>query len=120
MLVFSQAQCQALAEAAFVRRMHVILGVLSPDSAMHESAGLENGIREQLRRAKERGFTDERDCARWVLCAWCLGEDFDRKIASFATLLDRDDVGPAYKALAMELTLRAVFLALAGQSKNVL
>jgi len=120
MLVFERAQLQAFAEAAFVSRMSEVLCALSPQDGVCSSEAVAQGIREQLAQARKHGFTAERDCARWVLCAWCLGGEFERKILSMSDLLRRSDVGPAYKALALELMLRAIFTALAGQSRSVL
>lgn len=119
MLVFESKQLGAFAEAAFIRRMREVLRMLPQDSRVSDDPGMEKDVAEQLRRAREHGFTEERDCARWVLCAWCLGKDFDHKIASIAELLKREDVGASYKALALELILRSVFAALAGQSRAV-
>lgn len=120
MLVFSPVQLQSFAEMSFIQRMKDVLHGLCEQSGMPVPPGLEEAIAEQLARARTHGFSDEPDCARWILCAWCLGQDFDRKIASFTDLLKREDVGPAYKAAAMEIILRSVFVALAGQSRNVL
>lgn len=120
MLVFSPQQLQSFAERSFIQRMTSVLSEFADAATMPATEELEHAIAEQVRRAAQHGFTEERDCARWVLCAWCFGPDFDRKIASIATLLQRDDVGTAYKALAMEVILRAVFAALAGRSRNVL
>lgn len=120
MLVFSPVQLRSFADMSFIHRMKDVLHSVCEQSGMPVPPGLEEAIAEQLARARAHGFSDEPDCARWVLCAWCLGQDFDRKIASFSELLKRDDVGPAYKASAMEIILRSVFVALAGQSRNVL
>jgi hypothetical protein len=116
MLVFDSGQWQAFAKAAFVTRMGEVLSAFSGETL--GMAGVRD-IGEQLQRARAHGFTDEWDCARWVLCAWCLGQDFDRKIAAVADLLERKDVTPGYKALALEVMLHAVFVALSGHSEQM-
>lgn len=120
MLVFEPAQFEAFAEGAFIQRMTQVLAALSADETASHPSIAPDEIAAQLQRARKNGFDQERDCARWVLCAWCMGPDFDTKIASIGELLRRDDVGAAYKALALETILRAVFLALANQSRKVL
>lgn len=119
MFLFDTAQLQAFGDAAFLRRMRELLMTVSAlsDPGTETGAEMEAAILEQLARARSHGFTEERDCARWILCAWCLGKDFEQKIPSMAALLDRHDVGVAYKALVMELSVRAMFLALAGKSR---
>lgn len=119
MLVFEPAQLLAFAEASFVRRMSEVLGPLSDTGGPGTTAAPQE-IAEQLQRARQHGFIEERDCARWVLCAWCLGQDLDRRIASVAELMHGKDVGPEYKALALEITLRAIFIGLAGQGRTAL
>lgn len=114
MLVFEPGQLHAFAEAAFITRMADVLCAMS---GIPKGAAPAEEIAEQLRRARKHGFTEERDCARWVLCAWCLGRDFDRKIAPVAELLARDDIGPAYKGLALEVMMHGIFFALAGRSR---
>lgn len=120
MLVFEPGQFEAFAEEAFIHRMRQVLAALSAEETTPRLAISRNEIAVQLQHARKNGFSEERDCARWVLCAWCMGPDFDTKIASIAELLRRDDVGAAYKALALETILRAVFAALANQSRKVL
>jgi hypothetical protein len=117
MLKFEPKQLHAFAETAFTRRMCEVLRMLRPEGKMAHDCVIDKDIAEQLKRAREHGFTEERDCARWVLCAWCLGKDFDHKIASIAELLKREDVGASYKSLALELILRSLFAALAGHSR---
>ncbi|HZW19954.1 hypothetical protein [Noviherbaspirillum sp.] len=118
MLMFDREQLRSFAQAAFVRRMRDVLHALSPAAELAEG-DLDKEIAAQLKTARGYGFESERDCARWVLCAWCMGRDFDRKIASLAEQLKREDVTPAYKALVLELMLRSVFSALAGRSRAV-
>ena len=118
MLTFDRDQLRSFAEAAFVRRMRDVLQALSPATELAD-CDLNKEIAAQLTAARDYGFLSERDCARWVLCAWCMGRDFDAKIASVAEQLKRDDVTAAYKALVLELMLRSVFSALAGCSRAV-
>jgi hypothetical protein len=123
MFQFDTLQLQAFGDAAFLRRMCELLltiqGPLNPGSESDAAirAAIRVDVHEQLTRARSHGFTEERDCARWIVCAWCLGKDFEQKIPSMTFLLGRRDVGVAYKALVMELSVRAMFLALAGKSR---
>ena len=107
---------QAFAEASFAARVEDLLRAF-PGEADDAPPAAE--IAEQVERARRHGFREERDCALWVLCAWCLGRDFDRKIASIAELLGRKEFGPEYKALALEVMLHGVFFSLAGRSRSM-
>lgn len=124
MLVFDASQLQALAEAAFVRRMTAALAPSAQGEgeadAETDSEVLAAAIREQLQRARRYGFSDERDCAVWIACAWHLGTDFNRRIAAIAQTLQRKDIGASCKAMIMEATLRALFVSLSGHSRNLL
>lgn len=122
MLVFDASQLQAFADAAFVRRMMVILAPSAESGADGEAdcATLASAIREQLQRARRYGFSEERDCALWIACAWHLGTDFNRRIAAIAQTLQRKDIGPQCKAMIMEATLRSLFVSLSGRSRNLL
>jgi hypothetical protein len=113
MLAFEAEQWQAFADAAFIRRMAAVLASFTGPA--HPAAP--DDIAEQLQRARRHGFVEERDCAVWVLCAWCLGEDFHRKIAAVEELLGREDVGPVCKSLGLELMLHGIFVSLAGESR---
>jgi hypothetical protein len=119
MFQFDSKQLQAFGDAAFLRRMgELLLTIQGPSNTGSESeSAVRAEIHEQLTRARSHGFTEERDCARWIVCAWCLGKDFEQKIPSMSFLLGRRDVGVAYKALVMELSVRAMFLALSGKSR---
>ena len=122
MLVFSASQLQTVAEAAFVRRMMAALAPSAEGEATDEADGevLADAIREQLQRARRYGFSEERDCALWVACAWHLGADFNRRISAIAQTLQRKDIGAPCKAMIMEAALRALFVSLSGQSRNLL
>lgn len=112
MLAFDALQLKAFARASFVARMQEVLALIPGDVPPAREM-----IEQQLELALGNGLTSERDCARWVLCAWCLGPEFHVKIASVAELLQRRDVGPEYKAMSLELMLTAVLIALAGESR---
>lgn len=121
MLIFEAEQLTAFARASFVDRVLRALSDLQMGTQVRlEADAMRTEVLRQLEAAGGHGFVEERDCARWVLAAWCLGSDFHRKIASVAELLARPDVGPAYKSLALELMVRAVFVALAGSSRSAL
>lgn len=119
MLLFEPQQLQSFGDTAFLRRMRELLLTIpgQSDAGPENDARIQSEIQDQLARARSHGFIEERDCARWIVCAWCLGKDFEQKIPSMASLLGRQDVGIAYKALVMELSVRAIFVALAGKSR---
>lgn len=118
MLVFDACQLQTFANDAFVRRMASVLEPLADKET--DSGALAAAIREQLQRAHRYGFSEERDCALWIACAWYLGPDFNRRIAAIAQTLQRADIGASCKAMIMEVALRSLFASLAGQSRNLL
>jgi hypothetical protein len=123
MLKFHPEQPETFAQLSCDERIGRLLSDLTMDISGQVVAGsgsFSEEILEQLKRARQNGFTTERECARWVLAAWCLGDDFDRKIASIRELLNRQDVGPGYKALALELMVRAFFVSMAGHPRRMM
>ena len=115
MFRFSPAQFAGFAQASFIDR---VVGMLP--GADPQDAALRADLAQQMARARERGFVDEADCARWMVAAWYLGADFDRRIVAIDELLARDDLGAGFKAWAIEVMVRAVADALGGRKQVLL
>lgn len=119
MLTFEPQQLESFAREAFVLRMGDVLRTAAAALPGDDVAVDPQEIEQAMQQARMHGFSEERDCARWVLCAWAFGQDFHRRLPAFAALLAERETPPSYKALAMEVMLRAAFAALAGHSGAV-
>lgn len=74
------------------------------DAAELPAAELAAWAKPQLRRAALHGLADEEHAALYAICAWLVGEDFDRACAEPHAILTGSDPA-ATKAAALEAWL---------------
>jgi hypothetical protein len=103
MLHMSGVQMEAAALLRFERR---IIDVLAAEDrtarAVLDTREGRLGIRQQIERAQAYGLFTELEVARYLITAWLLGPDFDRRFPAMQELLETVALTPAAKAEALE------------------
>lgn len=97
------AQSKLLAQESFCDRMMAIICQHYPGEARTIHAeDMRAAIIHQTKAAKGYGLGDEQAVAKYVLAAWLLGPDFDRRLPIAAHILSTPGLSSAAKAGALE------------------
>jgi hypothetical protein len=75
-------------------------------------------LREQYAKATGYGFRSEREIARYLLTAWLLGSDFDKRYPAMAGILLNRAVPPAQRAADIGRLTVQLFETLEGKASQ--
>ncbi len=96
-----EAQANALGdmvEKSFEDRVVSYLQGSFDDARLADPEFLRSGVREQAVRAEGYGLETEQEIVTYVVAAWILGADFDRRVVGMQEVLTSDRLPPATKA----------------------
>ena len=108
-LSFDGPQLDELAERRFERCLVDILA--AGDASARNLLGAEAGrsdLKQQISQARQYGMTGDLDIARYVITAWQLGLDFDKRFPAMAEILTAERLSGSQKAEAIERVCVAV------------
>ena len=75
-------------------------------------------LRQQYERARGYGLETERDLGRYIVTAWTMGIDFDRRFPAMSQILNDPALTPTEKADGVERTALTLFALLAEGRKD--
>jgi len=117
-LTLSGRQVETLGVDGFLRKMVRILSQSDPKAGpVLGTAEGKQALRQQYDRARAYGLETERDLGRYILTAWTMGIDFDRRFPAMAQILNDPALTPTERAEAVERTALTLF-ALLGERRN--
>ncbi len=118
-LTLSDRQVETLAVEGFLRKMIRILTQSDPKAgAVHDTAEGQQTLRQQYERARGYGLETERDLGRYIVTAWTMGIDFDRRFPAMSQILNDPALTPTEKADGVERTALTLFALLAEGPKD--
>lgn len=103
MLVIDKTRFEALAEARFEDRLERLL--IEHDTSARGQIDTPEGraeLRAQCANARRYGLYTEFDIARYVVTAWLMGVDFDRRFPAMTAILTDASLSPTQKADMIE------------------
>ncbi|GLR82322.1 hypothetical protein HUE56_09455 [Azospirillum oryzae] len=118
-LTLSDRQVETLAVEGFLRKMIRILTQSDPKAGpVLDAAEGQQTLRQQYERARGYGLETERDLGRYIVTAWTMGIDFDRRFPAMSQILNDPALTPTDKADAVERTALTLFALLADDRKD--
>lgn len=118
-LTLSDRQVETLAVEGFLRKISRILAQSDPKAGpVLDAAEGQQTLRQQYERARGYGLETERDLGRYIVTAWTMGIDFDRRFPAMSQILNDPALTPTDKADAVERTALTLFALLADDRKD--
>ncbi|MFS2011667.1 hypothetical protein ACCD06_17585 [Azospirillum sp. CT11-132] len=118
-LTLSDRQVETLAVEGFLRKMIRILTQSDPKAGpVLDTAEGQQTLRQQYERARGYGLETERDLGRYIVTAWTMGIDFDRRFPAMSQILNDPALTPTEKADGVERTALTLFALLAEGPKD--
>lgn len=114
-MLISLSQLDALASSRFLDQLKAVICQSDPTAAAaFEAPEGQAELRRQCERARSYGLLSELDLARFVICAWLLGRDFDTRFSAMSEVLRSTDLFPSEKGEAIEAFCVVLFKTLAA------